>query len=86
MALKQKNRGDGVGIITFYNKIFVPSVKSLLEEIRSAEPPKQAPQVKNNGALAIYFSLFLFLLLDCLIFGHLNKTYLEMDSFILLLR
>ncbi|XP_043817552.1 retinoblastoma-related protein isoform X2 [Manihot esculenta] len=42
----EKNGGQDVGIFAFYNKIFLPSVESLLD-ILHAESPKQVPE-KNT--------------------------------------
>lgn len=58
IVLGQKNGGQDVGIVAFYNKIFVPSVESLLD-ILHAESPKQVPE-NNTGMLATYFSPALF--------------------------
>ncbi|XP_015570805.2 retinoblastoma-related protein-like [Ricinus communis] len=43
----ERNGGQYAEMITFYNRIFLPSVKSFLEEIHHREPPTQVPDIKN---------------------------------------
>ncbi|KAJ9132913.1 hypothetical protein P3X46_033732 [Hevea brasiliensis] len=43
----EKNGGQYVGIIAFYENFFVPNVKSLLE-ILHAKTPKQLPEINHN--------------------------------------
>ncbi|KAK9272686.1 hypothetical protein L1049_003063 [Liquidambar formosana] len=47
MIWKQKNRED-YGVIEFYNDIFTPAVRPLLEEIGPAEASSRVPEANNN--------------------------------------
>ena len=66
----QKNRDDFIDIKTFYNEIFFPAVKPLLDEVKPAKASDQAAPANNtDGVLAfelttsLHINLFLFSLL-----------------------
>ena len=52
LHLKQKPASDHVDIITFYNEVFIPAVKSLLVELGPAATNSRAnrgPEVNSNN-------------------------------------
>lgn len=62
MVLKQKIGRDHVDIITFYNEIFIPSVKPLLVELApagNAQKSNQVSEATNNNDGELIPKLFL---------------------------
>ncbi|XP_055961663.1 retinoblastoma-related protein-like isoform X2 [Mercurialis annua] len=45
---QEKNRGQFPELVTLYNKIFLPSAKSFLDEIHNAEPQTEDSDIKNT--------------------------------------
>ena len=64
MFWKQRTAQEHVDIITFYNVIFIPAVKSLLVELGPAGTTiktNRVPEVNNNNDGTLLFQIYMYL-------------------------
>jgi retinoblastoma-like protein 1 len=62
MFWKQRTAQEHVDIITFYNEIFIPAVKSLLVELGPAGTTiktNRVPEVNNNNDGTLLFQIYM---------------------------